>query len=87
MYEGPWYTTFYRDGELPWQDEHFEMPLSIGDGILIPQFDYGRFRIVDIWWSSDRHGAFDTGRHVFLEDVSRTEDDRLYQREPQYFRG
>lgn len=85
MYDGPWYTTFHRDGELPWQDEFFEMPLHIGDGILIPSLEYRRFRIVDIWWSTDKHGAFDIGRHVFLKDVSRTDDDQLYKREPQYF--
>lgn len=87
MYDGPWITTFHCDGELPWQEEHYEAPLRIGEGILIPSQHYRRFRVVDIWWSTDKHGAFDFGRHVFLKDVSRTADDTLYAREPQYFRS
>lgn len=87
MFEGPWHTTFHCGGELPWQEEHYEAPLRIGEGILMPTQNYRRFRVVDIWWSTDRHGAFDMGRHVFLEDVTRTADDRLYQLEPGYFTG
>jgi len=84
-YEGPWFTTFHCDGELPWQTEYYEVPLQIGEGFLDASSNYRRFRVVDIWYSTDKHGAFDYGRHVFLKDVTETDDDRLYKMEPQYF--
>lgn len=83
--EHPWLTTFHCGTEI-WQAEHYTAPpLSIGEGFLDASRNYRRFRVVDIWYSTDNHGAFDWGRHVFLKDVSRGDDDRLYDLEPQYF--
>lgn len=78
--------TYHVAGELPWQDETYGIPLQIGDGFLDARSKYRRFRVIDVWYSTDSHGAFDFGRHVFLEDVSNTEDDRLARQEPGYFR-
>lgn len=82
----PWdLNTYHCDGELPWQDENYGVPLQVGDGFIDASHDYRRFRVIDIWFSTDRHSPFDYGRHVFLEDVSRTDDDRPHATEPSYF--
>lgn len=83
----PWTNTYWVDGELGWQDEYYHVPLARGDGLLEAGHGYRRFRVVDVWYSNDKHGHFDIGRHVFLEDVTGTDDDRLGQIAPDYFRS
>lgn len=82
----PWINTYWVEGELPWQDEHYHVPVSVGDGMLVPGQAYRRFRVVDVWYSSEKHGHFDIGRHIFLRDVTDTEDDRLGRAAPDYFK-
>ena len=78
--------TYHVEGELPWQDSHHGVPLQVGDGFLDASSNYRRFRVVDVWYSTDSHGAFDVGRHVFLKDVTESADDRLAALQPDYFR-
>ena len=83
-----WLTTFHCADLDPWQAEHYDAPpLRIGEGFIDAQTENRRFRVVDIWYSNDKHGHFGWGRHVFLEDVSRTDSDRLANEAPEYFRG
>ena len=85
MAETKWLTTFYAEG-LEWQAGHYDPPpLSIGEGFFDDRTGR-RFRVVDIWHSTENHPPFEWGRHVFLVDVSNTDDDRLAQHEPAYFR-
>lgn len=81
----PWINNYWVAGELSWQDEYYHVPLEKGDGILVARQGYRRFRVVDLWYSDDGHGHFDAGRHIFLEDVTGTEDDRLGRLAPEYF--
>lgn len=83
----PWTTEYHVDGELPWQEPEgaYEVPLRIGEGFYDYLTTKRRYRVVDIWYSTDKHGAFDRGRHVFLEDVAGTDDDRLGLAVPGYF--
>lgn len=81
-----WLTTFHSDGEDPWQAEHYDAPpFRIGEGWVDASKEYRRFRIIDIWYSTDKHGVHDWGRHVYLEDVSNTPDDRPQLEEPTYY--
>jgi hypothetical protein len=77
--------TYHCAGERPWQDRNHGVPLRIGEGFLDASSDNRRFRVVDIWYSTDSHGVFDVGRHVFLEDLTGSEEDLLATLAPDYF--
>lgn len=81
----PWTNTFWLDGEELYQEEHEHTPLNKGDGFIDARQDYRRFRVSDVWYSTDNHGFFNLGRHVFLVDVTGTEDDLPGKIAPQYF--
>jgi hypothetical protein len=81
----PWTNTYWVDDKYGWQDDYYHVPLERGDGILVSKQGGRRFRVVDIWYSDDRHGHFDLGRHIFLKDVTDTDDDRLGTISPEYF--
>jgi hypothetical protein len=55
-------------------------PLTIGSGLI-----YRRFRVEDVWFSYDKHGQFAVGMHVFLTEVTGTDDDRPHKLAPGYF--
>lgn len=82
----PWTNHYWVDGEWAWQDEYYHWPVQKGDGMVVAQQGYKRFRVVDVWYSDDHHGHFDIGRHIFLEDVTGTADDRPGATAPNYFR-
>jgi hypothetical protein len=82
-----WMVTYYdaATNEPLWQDEQVPPDLKVGDGVLLATAGYRRFRVQDIWHSYDRHGDLDSGTHVFLRDVSNTEEDRAKQKNPSYY--
>lgn len=77
--------TVYIDGEMQPQliDEGL-INLHRGQGVIWA--DGRRLRVVDSWFSFDHHGRFDTGLHVFLEEVTDEADDLPKRLEPHYFR-
>lgn len=80
IYSAP---TTIHDYSAGWSDQvEGLLPLSIADGLLWG--DAKRYRVVDRWFSFDRHGVFDAGLHLFIEPVAE-EDDRLAHEEPEYF--
>jgi hypothetical protein len=79
-----WPVTYHEEGTVLWQDDGPPPPLSIGSGVIWHSGEK-RFRVVDLWVSYDHHGHFDIGTHVFLEDVSDTEDDYPRRLAPSYF--
>lgn len=84
----PWeLNTYHLKGELPWQDEEYGVPLRVGDGFVDASNKCRRFRVIDVWYSTDDHGALDYGRHVVLEEVSETDDDLPAKLYPDYYRG
>jgi len=88
MADYPRWMVSYHDAvtnEYLWQDEQTPPNLQVGDGVLLPIADYRRFRVADIWHSYDKHGDLDWGTHVFLRDVSNTEDDRPKNKAPSYY--
>lgn len=81
----PWINTYYVEGAVVYQEEREHVPLEIGQGFIDARQDYHRFRVVDIWLSTDSHGRFDIGRHVFLEDVTGSDDDLPAILAPSYY--
>lgn len=79
-----WPVTYYVDGQPFWQDESQPPPLRRGDGVIINEGR--RYRVTDLWFSYDHHGHFNDGTHVFLTEVSGSEDDLPGQLAPSYFR-
>lgn len=88
MYPEHWNVTFYLNDAPVWDLEDLRAPeFSVGDGLILPIDEaYPRVRVVDVWHSWDRHGRFDTGTHVFCENVTNTPDDRPKALAPDYFR-
>ncbi|GGO72444.1 hypothetical protein [Nocardioides deserti] len=82
-----WMVSYYdaATNEYLWQDEEVPPRLAVGDGVLLPIADYRRFRVEDVWHSYDSHGDLDRGTHVFLRDVSNSEEDRAKQKNPGYY--
>ena len=72
----PWINNYWVHGVWSWQDEHYHWPVQKGDGLIVAQQGNRRYRVVDVWYSNNHHGYFDDGRHIFLEEVTGTEDDR-----------
>jgi len=83
--QSPWTNTYYLDGVHLYQDEREHRPLEIGHGFIDARQNSRRFRVQDIWISTDSHGRFDIGRHIFLTEVSGTEDDLPGKIAPDYF--
>ncbi|PZE24646.1 hypothetical protein [Curtobacterium sp. MCLR17_042] len=81
----PFTNTYWVDGRVAWQDDYYHVPLERGDGVIQPGQGGIRARVEDVWYSQDKHGYFAVGRHVFLRDVTGTEDDRLGNMAPDYF--
>lgn len=80
-----WVTIFHLHGEVPWEEEHWDIPLQIGEGFIDASSGARRLRVVDIWYSTDKHSEFGAARHVFLENVSGTPDDLPQRLAPDYF--
>jgi hypothetical protein len=82
VYQAP--TTFYIDGEEQPHliDEGF-LNLHKGQGVIWS--DGRRLRVVDSWFSFDKHGRFDIGLHVFLEEVTDEADDLPLRLARDYF--
>jgi hypothetical protein len=85
--EQPWINSYWLDGINVGQDEHLPVPVSKGDALSLQILGNRRFRVIDVWFSDDSGGPLGMGKHVFLEDVSRSDSDRLYQISPDYFSG
>lgn len=81
----PWINNYWLDGVHIGQDDYYHVPVQIGEGLFIRALEGKRFRVVDIWYSDDKHGAFDIGRHVFVEEVTGTPGDVLRNTVPDYF--
>lgn len=81
----PWINNYWLDGDHIGQDDYYHVPVQIGEGLFIRALEGKRFRVVDIWYSDDKHGMFDVGRHVFVEDVTGTPGDVLQNTAPDYF--
>ncbi len=82
--EQPWINTYWLDNNNIGQDEHLHVPVSRGDALSLQVLGNRRFREDDVWFSDDSGGSFGTGKHVFLEDITGGDDDRLYQISPSY---
>lgn len=80
-----WTNTYYVNGAMVRKEEGAPIPLMVGDGFIDPQQNHHRFRVLDIWFSPDRHGFFDRGRHIFLEDVTGEPQDLPGQISGTYF--
>lgn len=81
--------SYYRNGEHePFFVDEASSPVlpSVGDGLIWG--DGTRYRVVDVWHSSDHHGHLNHGPHVFLQTVEPfSDDDRPARVAPDYFRG
>jgi hypothetical protein len=75
-----WPVNYRVSDEYHRQDEGPPPPLTIGSGLI-----YRRFRVEDVWFSYDKHGQFAVGMHVFLTEVTGTDDDRPHKLAPGYF--
>ena len=76
-------TNFYIDGELVDQYDEGLLVLPRGTGVI--WHDGRRLRVADAWFSYDKHGRFDFGFHVFLEEIRDSRDDLPKRLEPDYF--
>ena len=68
-----------------YQEEGPPPPIAIGEGIIAQ--GGRRYRVVDVWYSDDKHGFYDVGKHVFMRDVTDTADDLPGTLAPDYFGG
>ncbi|MFG2677014.1 hypothetical protein [Streptomyces sp. NPDC048445] len=84
IYQWPTYFHEANSTDVLYQEEHGVLSLPIGAGVLLGNGD--RYRVVDTWFSYDKHGIFDLGLHVFLV-LAAGGDDRLGQLAPGYFRA
>jgi hypothetical protein len=80
-------TTFHIAGEELQHQPLEEGLLNLHKGQGVLWHDGRRFRVVDSWFSFDKHGHFGIGLHVFLEEVSGQDDDLLLRLAPDYFGG
>ena len=81
----PWINNYWLNDVHVGQDDYYHVPVQIGEGLLISALGRRRFRVIDIWYSDDKHGVFDIGRHIFLREVTDTSDDVLRNAAPDYF--
>ncbi|MEU8740641.1 hypothetical protein [Streptomyces halstedii] len=80
-----WSTYFHEANstDVLYQQEEGVLVLPVGAGVLLGNGN--RYRVVDSWFSYDKHGIFDLGLHVFVVPAAGG-DDRLGQLAPDYFR-
>jgi len=68
-----------------WDADYQEVVPRIGEGLIASNGQ--RWRVVDVWYSNDKHGIVDRGIHVYLERVEPfSESDRPGRMFPDYFR-